>query len=192
VEHYAALRAIPNLVVIRPGDANEVVYAWREAIDRRGGPTAILLSRQNMPTLDRSVYAPADRLRRGAYVLADLGEGDPQLILMATGSEVGLIVAAGEKLAAEGVSVRLVSFPSWELFEAQEEDYQKSVLLPGVKSRLAVEAGVRQGWRDYVGDHGDVISLEHFGASAPYQAIFENFGYTVENVLAHARKILEG
>ncbi len=190
VEHFAALRAIPNLVVIRPGDANEVVYAWREAIARRGGPTALLLSRQNVPTLDRGKYASAEGLRRGAYVLADLGSGEPRLILMASGSEVHLIVKAGEQLAGEGIPVRLVSFPSWELFEAQDESYRRSVLLPAVKARLAVEAGVRQGWERYVSDQGEVISLEHFGASAPYQVIFEHFGYTVENVLARARKLL--
>jgi transketolase len=191
VEHFAALRAIPNLVVFRPGDANEVVQAWKAAIERRGGPTALLLSRQNVPTLDRSQYAPAEGVQRGAYVLADLGEGDPQLILMATGSELSLIVAAGEKLAAEGVAVRLVSFPSWELFEAQDEAYRRSVLLPAVPARLAVEAGVRQGWDRYVGEGGDTISLDHFGASAPYKAIFEHYGYTVENVLDRARKLLD-
>ncbi len=191
VEHYAALRAIPNLVVIRPADANETTQAWQVAIARRGGPTALLLSRQNLPTLDRGKYTPAEGLQRGAYVLADLGQGDPQLIIMATGSEVSLMVGAGEKLAAEGVPVRLVSFPSWELFEMQEETYRQSVLLPGVAARLAVEAGVRQGWDRWVGESGDVISLEHFGASAPYKAIFEHYGFIVENVYQRAQKLLK-
>jgi transketolase len=190
VEHYAALRAIPNLTVIRPGDANEVVEAWKVAIARREGPTALLFTRQNLPTLDRSVYSPASGLQQGAYVLADIGDRSPELILMASGSEVSLIVRAGEALAAEGVNVRLVSFPSWELFEKQGLEYQQSVLLPEVKARLAVEAGVAQGWGRWVGDHGSVLSIERFGASAPGNIIFKEFGYTVENVIARARELL--
>jgi transketolase len=192
VEHFAALRAIPNLVVIRPADANETVQAWRLAIARRNGPTALLLSRQNVPTLDRAKFASAEGVQRGAYVLADLGGVEPRLILLATGTEVSLIIGAGEKLAEEGIPVRLVSFPSWELFAEQDEAYRHSVLLPGVTARLAVEAGVRQGWERWVGDRGAILSLDRFGASAPYKAIFDHFGYTVENVLARARKLLEG
>lgn len=190
VEHYAALRAIPNLYVIRPGDANEVVEAWKVAVTRKDGPTALLFTRQNLPTLDRSVYAPASELQRGAYVLADIGDHEPELILMATGSEVSLIVQAGEALAAEGVNVRLVSFPSWELFDEQDDEYRRSVLLPGVKARLAVEAGIAQGWHRWVGEKGRVISLEHFGASAPGNVLFEKFGFTVENVIAQARELI--
>jgi transketolase len=190
VEHLAALRSIPNLVVIRPADANEVREAWIVAIERRTGPTALILTRQDVPTLDRQIYAPASGLRRGAYVLADFGDGEPQLILMASGSEVSLIVSAGERLAAEGVNVRLVSFPSWELFEVQDQGYQDSVLLPQVGARLAVEAGVAQGWERWVGDRGAVISVEKFGASAPYQVIFEKYGFTVEHVIARARILL--
>jgi transketolase len=190
VEHYAALRSIPNLHVIRPADANEVVEAWKSAIARQDGPTALLFTRQNVPTLDRSVYAPASGLQRGAYILGDIGDHDPELILMASGSEVSLIVRAGEALAAEGVNVRLVSFPCWELFEKQDEAYQQSVLLPNVRARLSVEAGVGQGWHRWVGQNGSVLSLEHFGASAPYQVIFKEFGFTVENVIARARELL--
>jgi transketolase len=190
VEHYAALRAMPNLYVIRPADANEVAQAWRAAILRRGGPTALLLTRQNVPTLDRSVYSSAEGLQRGAYVLGDLGESDPELILMASGSEVSLIVGAGESLAAEGVNVRLVSFPCWELFLEQDSQYRDSVLPRALKARLAVEAGVRLGWDRWVGDQGEVISLEHFGASAPANVVFKELGYTVENVISRAKQAL--
>ena len=190
VEHYAALRSIPNLNVIRPADANEVVEAWKAAIARRDGPTALLFTRQNVPTLDRAVYAPASGLQRGAYVLGDIGDHDPELILMASGSEVSLIVRAGEAMSAEGVNVRLVSFPCWEFFEKQDGEYQDSVLLPNVKARLAVEAGVSQGWQRWVGDKGGVLSLERFGVSAPSKVIFENLGFTVENVITRARELL--
>ncbi|MFN3741889.1 MAG: transketolase [Anaerolineales bacterium] len=189
VEHLAALRAIPNLVVIRPADANETVYAWKVALLRRHAPTALVLSRQNLPILDRSRYAPAEGLLRGAYILADLGNGAPQIILMASGSEVALIVEAGEKLAAQGYAVRLVSFPSWELFEEQEEAYRQHVLPTGIKARLAVEAGVRQGWERYVGEKGRILSLERFGASAPGKVLFEQFGFTVERVVEMAREV---
>ncbi|KAA3648684.1 MAG: transketolase [Chloroflexi bacterium] len=186
VEHLAALRAIPNLVTLRPGDANEVAEAWRVAIERRHGPTSLIFTRQNVPTLDRSVYAPADGVQKGAYVLADLGEGAPEIILMASGSEVGLMVTAGERLAAEGHNVRLVSFPSWELFRAQEQGYRDEVLLPDVKARLAIEAGVSQGWREWIGDTGDMVAIDRFGASAPGAVIFEKLGFTVENVVQKA------
>jgi transketolase len=189
VEQLAALRAIPNFVVIRPADANEVREAWRVAVSRRDGPTALVLTRQAVPTFDRAKFSPAQGLERGAYVLADLGQGQPRLILMASGSEVLLITAAGEKLAAEGVPVRLVSFPSWELFSAQTEIYQNSVFLPDVKARLAVEAGVSMGWERWVGDEGLILAMHRFGASAPYQVLFEQFGFTVENVLMKAREL---
>ncbi len=191
VEQLMSLRLIPNLVIIRPADANETVEAWRMAISRRMGPTVLLLTRQNLPTLDRSIYAPASGLQRGAYVLADLGEAKPDLILMASGSEVSLIVKAGEQLAAEGVNVRLVSFPSWELFKQQDPAYRGEVLLPEVPSRLAVEAGVSAGWERWVGDQGRVLAIDRFGASAPAQVIFEKLGLTVENVIQQAREILE-
>jgi len=191
VEQLAALRAIPNFVVIRPADANEVREAWRVAVSRRDGPTALVLTRQAVPTFDRAKFSPAQGLQRGAYVLADLGQGQPQLILMASGSEVLLIAAAGQKLAAEGVPVRLVSFPSWELFSAQTEIYQNSVFPPAVKARLAVEAGVAMGWERWVGDEGLILAMHRFGASAPSQVLFEQFGFTVENVLMKARELCE-
>jgi transketolase len=190
VEHLAALRAIPNLVVIRPADANEVTEAWKIAILRRNGPTALILTRQAIPILDRTIYAPADGLQRGAYVLADLGGTKPEFILMASGSEVCLIADAGAQLASEGISVRLVSFPSWELFQAQDDTYRNQVLPPDIKMRLAVEASVSQGWEKWVGDSGACISVERFGASAPYKVIFEHFGFTVDNVIYQAQQLM--
>ena len=190
VEQMASLRAIPELVVIRPGDANEVVEAWKIAIERTHGPTLMALTRQNIPILDRSEFTPASGLRRGAYVLADLGE-KPEIILMATGSEVSLIVEAGEKLHTEGTSVRLVSFPSWELFENQSQEYRDSVLPPNIKTRLVVEAGVSQGWKKWVGDIGEIIAVDKFGKSAPSEVVFEAYGFTVENVLEKARELLD-
>jgi len=190
IEHLASLRAIPGLCVIRPADANEVVEAWRIAILRKDGPTLLSLTRQNVPTLDRSVFNPADGLARGAYVLRDLGKGDPQVILMASGSEVELIVAAGEQLATEGMNVRLVSFPCWKLFENQDEDYRESVLPARVGAKLAVEAGVSQGWERWVGDQGGIISIDRFGASAPANVLFEKYGFSVENVVKQARQLV--
>jgi transketolase len=183
---------MPNMLDLRPGDANEASYAWKVAIERKEGPTALFLSRHGVPVLDRHKYAQAGGLLRGAYVLADLGEGDPEIILMSSGTEVSLIVAAGETLAEEGVNVRLVSFPSWGLFKAQPQAYKDEVLLPGVKARLAVEAGVAQGWCRWVGDAGDVLSVERFGASAPQKVVYREYGLTVENVLARARALLVG
>jgi len=191
IEHLAALRAIPNLVTIRPADANETAEAWKMAVSRRNGPTALALTRQNVPTLDRELYTPASELQRGAYILADFGESAPELILMASGSEVSLILDAGARLAAEGVNLRLVSFPSWELFDAQTQSYRDHILLPSVKARLAVEAGVAQGWERWVGDQGKVISIERFGASAPYKTLYAQFGLTVENVMQQAHALIK-
>lgn len=190
VEHLAALRAIPNLVVLRPGDANEVCESWKIAISRRDAPTLMVFTRQNVPTLDRQYYSSASGVWKGAYVLADLGNGAPQAILMASGSELGLIVKAGSLLADEGINVRLVSFPSWELFAKQDIDYRESVLLPDVTARIAVEAGVSQGWERWVGNRGKVIGVDKFGASAPYKVIFEKYGLTVDNIVAQLRSIL--
>jgi transketolase len=190
VEHLASLRAMPNLVVIRPADANETTEAWKVAVERRDGPTALVLTRQNVPTLDRSMFSPASELRRGAYVLADFGEDEPEIILMASGSEVSLVVEAAGSLAAEGVNVRVVSFPSWELFEAQDQAYRDQVLPPRVNRRLAVEAGVSQGWEKWVGEHGGVLAQESYGASSPGKVNFEKFGFTVANVIEKAQKIL--
>jgi len=182
VEQLAALRAIPNLVTLRPADANETLEAWKVAVENRHIPTALVLTRQALPTLDRTVYVSATGLRNGAYVLTDLGEKSPQVILMASGSEVSLIVEAGKRLADQGVSVRLVSFPSWELFIRQDSAYHDSVLLPNVKLRLAVEAGLSLGWQRWVGDAGHIIAIDHYGASAPAGEIFKQFGFSVKNI----------
>jgi transketolase len=190
VEHLTSLRLIPGLVVLRPADANEVLEAWKVAIARRHGPTALVFSRQPVPTLDRSIYTEASGLQRGAYILADMGESAPEIILMASGSEVSLIVEAGLKLSMEGINVRLVSFPSWELFAAQDQAYREAVLPPALGARLAVEAGVTQGWERWVGDRGAVIGMSSFGASAPYKTLYENFGITVEKILLKARELL--
>ncbi|MBN2501477.1 MAG: transketolase [Anaerolineales bacterium] len=191
VEHLAAMRSISNLHVIRPADANEVAEAWKAAILRRDGPTALVFTRQNVPTLDRETYAPAAGLHKGAYVLADLGDGAPEIILMATGSEVQLILEAGQQLTEQGKNVRLVSFPSWELFKAQDKDYQEEVLPPTVTARLAVEAGVTQGWYRWVGTKGDVVGLDRYGASAPYETAMTELGFSAANVVAKALALLE-
>jgi transketolase len=191
VEQVASLRAIPNLMVIRPGDANETAVAGRVAIETRDRPVALILTRQNVPTLNRSEFASADGLRRGAYILADAPEGNPHIILIASGSEVGLIVAARPALKDRNIAVRLVSMPSWELFEAQSRDYRDSVLPPSVRVRLEVEAGVTQGWHRYVGDHGDVIGVDRFGASAPGPVVMREYGFTVEHVCKRALALLK-
>ncbi|MEJ8814377.1 transketolase C-terminal domain-containing protein [Variovorax ureilyticus] len=190
VEQLANLRAIPRLTLIRPADANETAVAWRVALETRDRPVLLALTRQDVPTLDRSRYASAEGVRRGAYVLADAEKTPPSLILMASGSEVGLIVAAAERLGAEGVAVRCVSMPSWELFEAQPKSYRDEVLPPQVTARLAIELGVRQGWDRYVGNRGDMLGIDRFGASAPAQVLLERYGFTVENVVARARALL--
>lgn len=190
VEHLAALRAIPKLSVIRPADANETAVAWRVAVENAHNPTALVLTRQNVPTLDRNEYAAAEGLRRGAYVLSEAPGGDPDILLIGTGSEVQLVVGAQKKLAQENIRARVISMPSWDLFEAQSREYRDSVLPPAVRARLAVEAGVAQGWSKYVGDRGAVMSIERYGASAPYQVLFEKFGYTVDNVVSRAKQVL--
>ena len=190
IEHVGSLRMIPNLVTIRPADANETAQAWRVAI-QHNGPVALILSRQNLPTIDRDVYAGAEELAKGAYVLADFGNEDPELILMASGSEVDLVLRAGANLAAEGVNLRVVSFPSWELFAAQDQDYQDMVLPPQVTKRLAVEAGVSFGWQRWVGDKGAVIGIDKFGASAPGDLVMDEYGFTVANVIEKALALLK-
>ena len=190
VEHVAVLRTIPNLVSIRPGDANEALEAWKVAVNRRKGPTVLVLSRQNMATLDRSIYKSASGLKKGAYILADLGSGSPEIILMASGSEVGLIIEAGQKLAAEGRNVRLVSFPSWQLFAQQDKTYQESVLPKSINKRVAVEAATSFGWERWIGDNGRMIGIDHFGASAPAAKLYQEFGITVENVIKTAKELL--
>ncbi|MCC6146848.1 MAG: transketolase [Anaerolineaceae bacterium] len=190
IEHLAALRAIPNMVVIRPADANEVSEAWRYAITNRQGPSLLALTRQAVPTLNRSLFSSASGVQTGAYVLADLGDMSPQIILMASGSEVSLIVEAGQRLAIEGVGVRLVSFPSWELFERQSLETQENILPPALTLRLAVEAGAPQGWEKWVGSNGKIIAIDRFGASAPYKEILEHFGFTPENIVSQAKQML--
>ncbi len=191
VEQITALRTIPNLTVIRPGDANEVSAAWLAAIEAKHNPTALILTRQGVPTLDRQRFAAAQELDKGAYVLADLGAEEPQLILMASGSELKLIVEAGEKLAAEGISVRLVSFPSWELFNQQPRAYQTQVLPDHIRARLAVEAGISLGWERWLGPSGVFIGMDSFGRSGPYQQVFQYFGITVERVVEEAKQVLK-
>lgn len=192
VEQLASLRAIPRLIVIRPGDANETAVAWRLAIEKRDCPIALVLTRQNVPTLDREQFAPAEGLRRGAYILADAPQAKPQLILIASGSEVGLIVAARQKLQEQKIPVRLVSMPSWELFEAQPREYRHYVLPPSVRARLAVEAGVTQGWHRYIGDLGGMIGMERFGASAPGPIVMHEYGFNIDNICERALALLKG
>jgi transketolase len=190
VEQLASLRAIPQLVVVRPCDANETAMAWRVAIEARNRPFALVFTRQDLPTLDRARFAGAEGLRRGAYVLADAPRGKPDVILIGTGSEVSLIVTAGQKLAEDKIKVRIVSMPSWELFDAQPRRYRESVLPPSAGARLAVEAGSTQGWRKYVGDKGDVIGVDRFGASAPGEVVMREYGFTVKNVCKRAMELM--
>jgi transketolase len=190
IEQLAALRAIPNLLVIRPCDANETAVAWRVAVQTGDRPVALILTRQDVPTLDRTTYAAADGLLRGAYVLTEPPNGKPDIILIATGSEVSLIVAAGQKLAGNKINVRIVSMPSWELFEAQPRSYRDSVLPPSLRTRLAVEAGATQGWCRYAGDEGDVIGVDRFGASAPGKVMMREYGFTVDHVYERAMKLV--
>jgi transketolase len=197
IEHLAALRAIPKLFVVRPADPAEVREAWRLAILRRHAPTALALTRQKVAAIDRTRYSSAEGLRRGAYVLAESVSDQqgqktsaPQLILLATGSEVSLAIEAREKLQAEGIATRVVSLPCWELFEEQPQDYRNEVLPPGVTARLGIEAGVCQGWDRYVGPKGDVICLDRFGASAPGDVAMRELGFNAENVLKHAKALL--
>jgi transketolase len=192
IEHYAALRAIPRLWVVRPADANETTVAWEVALERADGPVALLLSRQNIPVLDREEVAAADGLRRGAYVLWDSSaEATPELILISTGAEVPTTLHAGQKLAADGVSVRVVSMPCFELFEAQSSEYRDEVLPPASTARLAVEPGSTISWWKWVGLDGDVLGLDRFGASAPGTTVLEHLGFTDENIAARARALLD-
>jgi transketolase len=192
VEQLASLRAIPGLTLIRPADANETAVAWKLAVESRQRPVLLALTRQDVPTLDRSRYASAEGLRRGAYVLSDADGKPPVLILIASGSEVALILAAAERLQGEGIAVRCVSMPSWDLFDAQPQSYRDEVLPPSVSARLAVELGVAQGWHRYVGDRGDVLSVDRFGSSAPADILMREYGFTVDNVVSRARKLLAG
>jgi transketolase len=190
VEQLASLRAVPGLVTIRPADANEVVEAYRYIIQLRHQPAVLALSRQALPTLDRSKYAPASGVARGAYVLADAPGGSPEIILIATGSEVILAVNAHETLLAEGIRSRVVSMPSWDIFEHQTQEYRDSVLPPSVKARVAIEQASTFGWAQYVGDSGRVIGMKTFGASAPLKELQRKFGFEPERVVAVAKELL--
>jgi transketolase len=200
VEHLWALRAIPGLDVVRPGDANETVVAWRTILEHTDRPAGLCLSRQNLPVLDRSAsaagvrtgagFASAEGTVRGGYVLAEAAGGDPAVILIATGSEVQIALAAREQLAASGIGARVVSMPCVEWFTAQDVSYQQEVLPPQVRARVSVEAGIALGWRAFTGDAGECVSLEHFGASASYQDLYQHFGLTAEKVVAAARSSL--
>jgi transketolase len=194
VEHLAALRAIPNLALIRPADAHEVREAWRSALLRKDAPTAFALSRQKVAVIDRKKFAKADGLHKGAYILAEAedkqgGKTEPKLIIIATGSEVGLAMEAREKLNAAGSPTRVVSMPCWEFFDEQPQRYKDTVLPPNVIARLAVEAGVSMGWAKYIGDHGDTLTVDKFGASAPAEDVFRDYGFTVENVVKKAKAL---
>jgi len=191
VEQIAGLRSIPNHICIRPCDVNEVIEAWRVALHNQSGPTSILLTRQAIPVLDRDDYPPPVNLRFGAYVLSDAGKNPPDAILIATGSEIYPTLKAQKILHDKGFQVRVVAMPSWELFEQQTNEYQDRVLPPAIKTRIAVEAGISFGWRRWVGDQGAVIGIDRFGASAPPDQLFEKFGFTAENIVDKALKLLE-
>jgi transketolase len=185
IGHLAALRAIPHVVVIRPCDANETAAAWRVALEIQEQPVALVLTRQSVPTLTYTQNSSVEGVRRGAYILIE-SESDPDMILIASGSEIHLLIDVRQQLKEQMIDARIVSIPSWELFEAQSQEYHDSVLPPSVRPRLAVEAGVPQGWHRYVGDQGDVIGLDRFGASAPASVLMREFGFTVENILQKA------
>ena len=189
VEHISSLRAIPKLIVIRPADANETVYAWEAALEHKGSPVALLLTRQGLQVLDQKKYPSAKNLFKGAYILKD-SNGTPDIIILATGSEVGISLTAAEKLESEGSRVRVVSFPSWELFEMQSKEYRDSVIPSNVKARVSVEAGVKHGWDKYIGDYGEAVSVEKFGSSAPVSVVMEKYGFTPENIVETAKRVL--
>jgi transketolase len=190
IEHLASMRAVPGLVVIRPADANETAAAWRVAVESAGRPVALVLTRQHLPTLDRTKFAPADGLRRGAYVLSEAEGGEAQIVLIATGSEVHLALAAQDKLHSQNVRARVVSMPSWELFDEQPQEYRDQVLPPTLTARLSIEAGATQGWHRYVGTRGDVLGIDRFGASAPGERVLREYGFSVENVCLLAQAVL--
>jgi len=190
IETCASLRMIHNMTVIRPADATEVVEAWKAALENRSGPTALLLTRQNLSTIDRSVYPAAENLLKGAYTLWQSGEGNPELLMIATGSEVEITLAAARKLGEEGKNIRVVSMPSWELFEKQDDAYRESVLPDACGKRMVVEAGTSFGWERYVGRNGGFVTKDDFGASAPFKVLQEKFGFTVENVYRKARELV--
>lgn len=190
VEHLAALRAIPNMTVIRPADANETSFAWKAALEHTTGPVAIILTRQKLPVIDRKIYTPAENLKFGAYILSEPGKNKIDMILIASGSEVHLCLEAQKKLKVLGINARVVSIPSWEIFEEQGDEYKNSVLPPGIKKRLAVEAGSSFGWRRYTGDEGAAITVDKFGSSAPGDTVMKEYGFTVENIIRQSQKLV--
>ena len=190
VEQLIGLRSVPNMTVIRPADANETAQAWKAAIEHKDGPVALVLTRQNIPIIDQDKFAKASNLSKGAYILSDC-DGDPQVILMGSGSEVHLLLDAQEKLKQESIMARVVSFPSWELFDAQDEKYKNEVFPKNVRKRLAVEAGSPIGWCKYVTDEGSVLGITRFGESAPGDEVMAEFGFTVDNVVARAKELLK-
>ncbi len=190
IEHLASMRAMPNLTVLRPADANETAEAWKFAVKSNRGPTVLALTRQSLPTLDRSVFGPAELLHRGAYVLKDV-DGTPDALILANGSEIKLALEAAETLAGDGIAARVISMPSWELFDDQPQEYRDKVLPENVTTRVAIEAGATQGWHKYVGMNGKVIGLDHFGASAPINDLFTNFGITAESVVKAVQLLLK-
>jgi transketolase len=188
VEQLASLRAIPGLLVIRPADANETAASWKFIFEYRDGPVALLLTRQGIPVLEQDKYASAANLVKGTYVL--IGADNPEVLLLASGSEVSIAIEAYEKLLADGISARVVSMPCWELFEKQQQQYQNSVIPAGVKARVGIEAGIEQGWRKWLGDKGVFIGMSSFGASAPEKVCFEKFGITVEKTVETAKNLI--
>ncbi len=190
VEQLIGLRSVPNLTVIRPADANETVQAWRVTLEHKDGPVALVLTRQELPEIDQDKYAKASGVEQGAYILSDC-ENEPQLILMGSGSEVHILLEAQEKLKVESINARVVSFPSWELFDKQSEEYKQKVFPKNIRKRLAVEAGSPIGWCKYVTDDGDVIGISTFGESAPGDEVMKEYGFSVDNVIAKAKALLK-
>ncbi|MEN8194254.1 MAG: transketolase [Bacteroidota bacterium] len=190
VEQAAALRSIPGFVYLRPADANETSEAWKFALEHKGGPVGIALTRQKLTILDRAKYASTDNVKYGAYTIKD-SDGEPDLILLSSGSEVEIVISAAEELDSQGVKTRVVNFVSWEIFDAQTAEYKESVLPSNVKNRISIEAAVKMGWEKYVGLDGDCISLETYGASAPYQTLYEKYGFTVDNIVEKGKKLIE-
>jgi transketolase len=191
VEQLIGLRSVPNMTVIRPADANETAHAWRVAIEHTDGPVALALTRQELPVIDQKKFASAENLEKGAYILSD-SEGQPDVILMASGSEVQLILKGQEELKKNNISARVVSMPSWNLFDQQNDEYKEKVFPKAIRTRLAVEAGSTIGWMKYTTDGGDVIGIDRFGESAPADELFKEFGFTVENVVKKATALVSG
>jgi transketolase len=190
IEQLAGLRAMPNMIVLRPGDANEVVEAYKIMIQQRHSPSTLVLTRQPLPTYDRAKFAPASGVAKGAYVLIDAEGGKPDVILIGTGSEVSLCVQAREKLAGDGIKARVVSMPSWDLYEKQDAAYKESVLPAAITARVSVEMAATMGWDRYVGAKGQIMGMHTFGASAPIKDVMKKFGFTVENVVATVKQVL--